>query len=72
MRTPPERSGGVFRRRTSPTAVILGRSPEDLLAPAAHGEVEGADTTADARHKAEHDDRTLGTPLRHMSVVPSP
>lgn len=40
----------------SPTAVILGRSPEDLLPPAKVGEIEGGDATADARHKAEHDD----------------
>gem|GEM_PF-4006809 len=61
-----------FRWPPASTVVILGRSPEDLLPPAAGGGVESADAKADARHKAEHDDRTLGTPLRHMSVVPSP
>lgn len=72
MRTPPEKFGGVFLWPPAPTVVILGRSPEDLLSSAADGELESADATADARHKAEHDDLPLGNPLRHMSVVPSP
>lgn len=42
MRTPPEKFGGVFLLPTSPTAVILGRSPEDLLPSAKDGTVEGA------------------------------
>ncbi|KQW29025.1 hypothetical protein ASE36_11140 [Rhizobium sp. Root274] len=57
MRTPPEQSGGVFLMPNRFTAFILGRSPEDLQPPAADGEVQGADATADARHKAEHDNR---------------
>lgn len=55
MLTPPEKFGGFFVP-TRPTAVILGRSPEDLLPLAAGGTVESADATADARHKAEHDE----------------
>jgi len=44
-----------FSLAKRPTAVILGRSPEDLPTSAANGEVEGGDATADARHKAEDD-----------------
>jgi hypothetical protein len=44
-----------FSLAIRPTAVILGRGPEDLLQTAVGGEVDGADAMADARRRAEHD-----------------
>ncbi|PYB75569.1 hypothetical protein DMY87_09105 [Rhizobium wuzhouense] len=44
-----------FPLAQKPTVLILGRSPEDLLPPAAGGEVEGGDAAADAWHKAGQD-----------------
>ena len=55
MRTPPEKFGGVFHWPKASTVVFLGRSPVDLVPPAAGAEVEGGHARADARHKAERD-----------------